>query len=180
MENLSEKAALRRQLISARRAMTPAAKAQADERIMAALSAWLERHQPRSLGAYLAMAGEPELMPLYRQLAERGIVLAMPLVLEKQAPLVYQRWLPGEALARDASGTLAPEGRDGLIRPEVVLAPCVGFNAQGYRLGYGGGYFDRTLAQAPRPKALGIAYASMRADFAADAHDIALDLVITD
>jgi len=180
MKNLSDKVALRHQLIAARRAMTAAAKAQADERIIAALRDWLERHQPRSLGAYLAMAGEPELMPLYQQLSERGIVLAMPVVLEKQRPLVYQRWQPGEPLARDASGTLAPAGRDALIQPEVVLAPCVGFNAQGYRLGYGGGYFDRTLAQAPRPKAIGIAYQPMRADFAADPHDIALDLIITD
>lgn len=180
MKNLPDKASLRRQLIAARRAMPANVKAQADARIIAALSDWLDRHQPRSLGAYLAMAGEPELLPLYQGLAARGIVLAMPVVLEKQQALVYQRWLPGEPMARDASGTMAPAKRDALLQPEVVLAPCVGFNGQGFRLGYGGGYFDRTLAQSPRPTALGIAYQEMRAEFATDAHDIALDIIITD
>lgn len=186
MENPSEssdqpdKAALRRQLIAARRAIPAAVRAQADKQIIAALSDWLDQHQPRSLGGYLAMAGEPELLPLYQQLAERGIVLAMPVVLLKKQPLVYQRWQPGEPLARDASGTMAPAARDAQIQPDVVLAPCVGFNAEGFRLGYGGGYFDRTLAQSPRPVALGIAYANMRTDFPAAVHDIPLDLIITD
>ena len=180
MKNPPDKADLRRELIAARRTMPPDVKSQADERIIAALSAWLESHQARSLGGYLAMAGEPELLPLYQSLAARGIVLAMPVVLEKQRPLVYQRWLPGEPLARDASGTMAPARRDELMQPEVMLAPCIGFNAQAYRLGYGGGYFDRTLAQFPRPKALGIAYKTTRVDFAPDAHDIPLDLIITD
>jgi 5-formyltetrahydrofolate cyclo-ligase len=180
MENLPTKVDLRRQLIAARRAMSADVKAQADARIMAALSAWLDEHQPVSLGGYLAMAGEPELMPLYEGLAARGITLAMPVALERQTALVYQRWLPGESLSKDASGMQAPVARDLQIAPEVVLAPCVGFNEQGFRLGFGGGYFDRTLAVTPRPTALGIAYAITRASFPTDPHDIALDLIITD
>ncbi len=180
MENLSEKADLRRQLIAARRAMPAAVKAQADARIIAALSAWLDEHQPRSLGGYLALAGEPELMPLYEGLAARGITLAMPVALQRQSALAYRRWLPGDLLERDASGMQAPGADAPLIQPEVVLAPCVGFSADGYRLGFGGGYFDRTLAMPPKPKALGIAYASARVSFATDPHDIALDLIITD
>lgn len=180
MENPSIKADLRRQLIAARRAMPPDVKAQADARIMAALSTWLDEHQPRSLGGYLALAGEPELMPLYEGLAARGITLAMPVAVERAAALVYQRWLPGEPLSRDASGMQAPSARDASIAPEVVLAPCVGFNEQGFRLGFGGGYFDRTLAMSPRPTALGIAYASTRVSFPTDPHDIALDRIITD
>jgi 5,10-methenyltetrahydrofolate synthetase len=74
----------------------------------------------------------------------------------------------------------APTARDAQIAPDVVLAPCVGFNDQGFRLGFGGGYFDRTLAVAPRPTALGIAYASTRVRFTTDPHDIPLDLIITD
>ena len=180
MENPSIKADLRRQLIAARRAMPADVKAQADARIMAALSAWLDEHQPRSLGAYLALAGEPELMPLYEGLAARGITLAMPVAPERQAALVYRRWIPGEPLARDASGMQAPLAHHAQIAPDVVLAPCVGFNEQGFRLGFGGGYFDRTLAVSPRPRALGIAYAITRVSFPTDPHDIALDLIITD
>ena len=180
MENPSIKADLRHQLIAARRAMPADVKAQADARIMATLSAWLDEHQTRSIGGYLALAGEPELMPLYEGLAARGITLAMPVAVERAAALIYQPWRPGEPLSRDASGMQAPARRDAAIVPEVLLAPCVGFNEQGFRLGFGGGYFDRTLAVAPRPTALGIAYASTRVSFPTDPHDIALDRIITD
>jgi 5-formyltetrahydrofolate cyclo-ligase len=104
----------------------------------------------------------------------------MPVVLEKNQALIYVRWQPGELLARDASGTMAPAQHEHALQPAVVLAPCVGFNDEGFRLGYGGGYFDRTLAQKPRPTAIGVAYAITRTQFAAEAHDIPLDLIITD
>jgi 5,10-methenyltetrahydrofolate synthetase len=61
-----------------------------------------------------------------------------------------------------------------------VLLPCVGFNGQRMRLGYGGGFYDRTLAAVPRPLALGVAYSCARADFAGEAHDIALDAIFTE
>lgn len=167
-------------MIAARRDLEPAVKAQADARIAERLSLWLERHQVRVLGAYLPMPGEPDVSPLYAPLLARGIVLAMPVVLERHHPLVFVRWQPGDALARDASGTPAPAARGDYLQPDAVLAPCIGFTDACLRLGFGGGYFDRTLAQAPRPKAVGIAYASARVEFAAEAHDIPLDVVITD
>lgn len=180
MKNLDDKPALRSQMIAARRAMTPAVKAQADARISDQLSRWLERHQVRMLGAYLPMPGEPDLSPLYPQLLARGIGLAMPVVLEKHHPLVFVRWQPGDAIARDASGTPAPTARGEYLQPDAVLAPCIGFTNDRLRLGFGGGYFDRTLAQSPRPRAVGIAYAFSRVTFAAEAHDIPLDVIITD
>jgi 5,10-methenyltetrahydrofolate synthetase len=75
---------------------------------------------------------------------------------------------------------MAPARHEQILKPAVVLAPCVGFNDEGFRLGYGGGYFDRTLAQEPKPTSIGIAYASTRAKFSVEAHDIPLDLIITD
>jgi 5-formyltetrahydrofolate cyclo-ligase len=180
MKNLDDKAELRRRMIAARRTLDPAVKAQADARIAEQLTQWLERHQVRVLGGYLPMPGEPELSPLYPQLLERGIVLAMPVVLERHHPLVFVRWQPGDAIARDASGTPAPAARDNYLQPEAVLAPCIGFTETRLRLGFGGGYFDRTLAQSPRPRAIGIAYAFSRVAFAAEPHDIPLDAIITD
>ena len=180
MQNPTNKVELRQQLISARRNMGADAKALADARIVQRLSEWLEDHQPASLGAYIAMSAEPELTTLYKTLNSRGITLAMPVVLEKNQALIYVPWQPGDPLARDASGTMAPSQHKHVLQPAVVLAPCVGFNDQGFRLGYGGGYFDRTLAQEPKPTAIGIAYAITRAQFAAELHDIPLDLIITD
>lgn len=174
------KADLRKELIAARKAMTADAKAQADARIAAQLSAWLDAHQVRVLGAYLPMAGEPDLLSLCAALAGRGIQVAMPVVLEKNQPLRFVLWQAGDALARDASGTMAPADRTRFVAPDAVLAPCLGFTETGLRLGYGGGYFDRTLAQTPRPLSVGIAYAFTKVVFAADVFDIALDVILTD
>jgi 5-formyltetrahydrofolate cyclo-ligase len=180
MQNPTNKVELRQQLIAARRNMGADAKTLADVRIMQRLSEWLDDHKPTSIGAYIAMSSEPELLSLYETLSSRGITLTMPVVLEKNQALIYVPWQPGEPLARDASGTMAPSKHEHVLQPAVVLAPCVGFNAQGFRLGYGGGYFDRTLAQEPRPTAIGIAYAITRAQFETESHDIPLDLIITD
>lgn len=180
MENLSRKALLRQQLIAARRALPPDVKAQADAQIIQRLSLWLDAHQIRVLGGYLPIAGEPDITPLYAGLPSRGIVLTLPVVLEKQCPLRFARWQPGDALARDASGTMAPTERQEFLQPDAVLAPCIGFTDAGLRLGFGGGYFDRTLAESTRPKAVGIAYAFSRVAFPAEAHDVPLDTMITD
>ena len=180
MSKPTDKPKLRQQLIAARRALPPDVKAQADARIAERLLDWLARHQIRTMGGYLPMAGEPDLMPLYAALPAHGIVVAMPVVVEKHTPLRFAPWQPGDALARDASGTLAPVVRDAWLQPDAVLAPCIGFTEERLRLGFGGGYFDRTLAQSPRPKAVGIAYAFAKVSFAAEAHDIPLDEIITD
>ncbi len=180
MKSPNDKPSLRRQLIAARRALDPAVKAQADARIGERLSEWIDRHQVRVLGAYLPMSGEPDLSPLYPQLLARDVALALPVVLERHHPLVFVRWRPGDAIARDASGTPAPAARGDYLQPDAVLAPCIGFTDECLRLGFGGGYFDRTLAQSTRPRAVGIAYEFSRVGFAAEAHDIPLDVIITD
>lgn len=180
MTNLDDKAALRQRMIAARRALEPTVKAQADARIAELLASWIAQHQIRVLGAYLPMPGEPDLSPLYPQLLARGVVLAMPVVLERHQPLVFVGWQPGDTIARDASGTPAPVARGHYLQPDAVLAPCIGFTDTCLRLGFGGGYFDRTLAQSPRPLAVGIAYAFAQVAFAGEPHDIPLDVIITD
>ncbi|UUZ56730.1 hypothetical protein LP419_17725 [Massilia sp. H-1] len=67
-----------------------------------------------------------------------------------------------------------------VARPGALLIPCVGFNGERFRLGYGGGYYDRTLAPAPRPVTAGVAYQCLAADFASAPHDVALDRVLTE
>ncbi len=100
MQTPINKVELRQQLIAARRSMSELEKSQADARILQRLSDWLTKYQPASLGAYIAMSGEPELLSLYESLDSRGITLAMPVVVEKNQPLIYVRWLPGESLKR--------------------------------------------------------------------------------
>jgi len=180
METLSNKAAIRHQLIAARRALPDAVKAQADARIAARLANWIATNKVRIIGVYLPMQGEPDLSALYAQWSDAGLTLAMPIALEKNAPLAYAHWQPGHAMSRDVSGTLAPVAQAPRVQADVIIAPCVGFTEDGLRLGYGGGYFDRTLAARPRPYSIGVAYACTRTSFAADIYDIALDLIIAE
>ncbi|MFN5446350.1 MAG: 5-formyltetrahydrofolate cyclo-ligase, partial [bacterium] len=88
MQTPINKVELRQQLIAARRSMNEYVKSEADARILQRLSDWLTLHHPASLGAYIAMSGEPELSPLYESLSSRGITLAMPVVLKKNQALI--------------------------------------------------------------------------------------------
>lgn len=173
-----EKDRLRAQLLAARSAMTPAAKAAAEVEMSAALLTWLHAHPVGSLGIFHAIRQEPDLQLAYNALHGQGVHLCLPKIRERDAPLEFIRWNPGEALVRDMLGTSVPACGETML-PQALLIPCLGFNAARMRLGYGGGFYDRTLAQAPRPFAIGIAYADACVDFTAQAHDIALDLIIT-
>lgn len=175
-----DKSPLRRSLIAARKALSADNKLQSDQRIMTALQAFLSTQAIQVLGVYLPLSGEPDLMPLYETLSKHAMRLALPVVLDKNQSLFYAPWQPSDTLIKDASGTLAPANRDAFITPDLILAPCVGFTKTRYRLGYGGGYFDRTLAQPKKPLSVGIAYAFTCADFATSSHDIALDWILTE
>jgi 5-formyltetrahydrofolate cyclo-ligase len=175
-----DKSALRRSLIAARKALSAEDKIHSDRRIMAALEVFLSTQTIQVLGVYLPLSGEPDLRPLYEALRKQNVHIALPVVLEKNQALHYALWRPGDTLMKDASGTLAPAAREGFVQPELILAPCVGFTESRYRLGYGGGYFDRTLAQAQQILALGIAYSFTCIDFAVSNHDIALNWILTE
>lgn len=177
--NIPDKAALRRQLLADRQAIPVEVRCRYDTTIGTHLLAWWEKHRPRTLGVYWPIRGEPDLRPVYEDLSARGVRLALPVVIDKEAPLAFIEWQPGAAMQKDAFGVMVPVRGDAL-RPEGLLVPCVGFNARHFRLGYGGGFYDRTLAVSPRPLAIGIAYSSSLAAFNADAHDVALDAVITE
>jgi 5-formyltetrahydrofolate cyclo-ligase len=178
----STKAALRRELLAYRQAIAVEVRNEWNAALCARLMAWHDRQQVRTLGVYSPIRGEPDLSAAYATLAARGVQLALPVVVGKHAPLDFIEWKPGDAMTKDEYGVAIPIAGNKL-RPGALLIPCVGFNAQRYRLGYGGGFYDRTLAASadlPRPLAVGIAYACARAAFDADPHDIALDTLITE
>lgn len=174
------KAALRRELKTLRASLDGPGKRERDERIGAQVLAWWRHHRPSLLAVYWPLSGEPNLGDTYEALAREGARLALPVVVERHAPLAFAAWTPGEALVLDTMGVAVPLNLRTVARPPALLVPCLGFNEQGYRLGYGGGFYDRTLAPAPRPLTLGIAYACQQADFDADVHDVPLDTVITE
>lgn len=176
----THKAALRKALLAARCALDPAQKAGWDAAIVARVLAWWRAHRSPALGVYWPLRGEPDLGAAYAELAQAGVRLALPVVTARDAPLAFTAWTPGEPMLKDGMGVAVPATLRPVPRPAALLVPCLGFNAQGYRLGYGGGYYDRTLAQAPRPLTLGVAYAFSAAAFATEPHDVALDAIVTE
>jgi 5,10-methenyltetrahydrofolate synthetase len=174
------KAALRRSLASLRAGIDPALKQQWDAAIGAQLLAWWRAQPVPAIGVYWPLRGEADLSVAYAELAENGVRLALPVVLARDAPLGFADWQPGEAMVNDEMGVAVPADLRMVARPPALLVPCLGFNEAGFRLGYGGGYYDRTLALAPRPMTLGIAYSCLAAPFPSAPHDIALDRIITE
>lgn len=175
-----DKQALRRQLAARRAAIDPADKALWDAQIGARLLQWWQTHPVETLAVYWPLKGEVDLSPAFAELAAQGVQLLLPVVVAKHAALGFAAWTPGEAMHKDAMGVAVPQYLRMVARPPALLVPCLGFNGAGFRLGYGGGYYDRTLALTPRPITLGIAYACLEADFASAPHDVALDLILTE
>lgn len=175
-----DKALLRRQLKERRLAVPLELKREWDARIGARVLAWWRDTPAHSLAVYWPLAGEPDLHPAYAELAEAGVRLALPVVVARDAALGFAEWLPGEPTVADSLGVAVPAQLRMVERPEALLIPCLGFDAQGYRLGYGGGFYDRTLAAQPRPRTLGVAYACQLAAFGLNEYDIPLDEIITE
>ncbi|MFC5460314.1 5-formyltetrahydrofolate cyclo-ligase [Massilia niabensis] len=177
---VAAKAALRRALKAQRASLDDAGKRERDARIGAQVLAWWRRTRPPLLAVYWPLSGEPDLHDTYRALALEGAALALPVVVERHAPLAFAAWTPGEPMLTDPMGIAVPAQLRTVPRPPALLVPCLGFNEHGYRLGYGGGFYDRTLAGGVKPATLGIAYACQEADFGADVHDLPLDLIVTE
>lgn len=173
------KSVLRPRLLAQRRDLAAADKAAAEALICTRLLDWLQAHPVASLAVYHPIRQEPDLYPAYNALHAQGVHLSLPIIRGSDLPLGFVRWIPGEPLVKDAMGTSAPASHVP-AQPQALLIPCLGFNNARIRLGYGGGFYDRTLAGLqPRPLAIGIAYADALVDFAGQAHDMALDLIIT-
>ncbi len=183
METMTDKTALRKSLALLRADIDASQKAQWDAAIGAGVLSWWRATMGAAagpLGVYWPLRGEPDLSVAYAEMAAGGVRLALPVVLERNAALGFAEWVPGEAMLRDTMGVAVPALLRMVERPPVLLIPCLGFNAQRYRLGYGGGYYDRTLEAAPRPLTVGVAYARQQVAFASAPHDVALDLIITE
>jgi len=133
-----------------------------------------------AVSVYWPIRGEPDLRAWMHVLSQSGVRVALPVATALAQPLVFREWRPGARLALGLWDI--PHPADGkLIVPNVVIAPVVGFDLQGYRLGYGGGFFDRTVARLnPKPLTIGVGYpeAELRTIFP-QPHDIPMDWVVT-
>ena len=145
------------------------------------------RERTYTAALYGAQGSEMDAAPLARALMVHGLELALPVVIQRDAPLVFRRWRPGDPLELDQAGCPAPLDLAGEVTPDLIMVPLLAFDASGGRLGQGGGYYDRTLealraeGRIPRIAAVGLAYAAQELDnLPMDAHDQPLDGVLTE
>ena len=170
----------RERLIALRMALPPAERRAMGERITASLQE-IVSERPGVLGIYWPFRAEFDPRPLVDSLVAARRQVALPVVVDRRGPLEYRAWAPGEALVAGVWDIPIPEKRE-IVLPTMVLAPVVGFDRAGYRLGYGGGYFDRTLAAMnPRLLAIGVGFAAQAIDtIYPQPFDIPMDLIVTE
>jgi 5-formyltetrahydrofolate cyclo-ligase len=149
------------------------------------VSVLLERIVPVApdtvIGFCWPFKGEIDARFAVRHWRERGATAALPEVVAKAGPLQFREWWPGAPMKPGVYGIPVPDGTPALV-PDIVIAPMNGFDGQGYRLGYGGGYFDRTLAALERRVlAIGVSYEALRLPtIYPQPHDIPMDFVVTE
>lgn len=173
--------ALRSNAVARREALSGEERERLERGIETHLDALCADLSPRVLAFCWPWRGEPDLRPwVARWLAQgAGRSAALPAVVERHRPLVFRRWWPGMQMELDRHGIPHPPGGEPL-HPDLVLVPLNAFDAQGYRLGYGGGYFDRTLATLDTV-AVGVGFELGRAaSVLPQAHDLPMDWLVTE
>ena len=134
-----------------------------------------------TIGFYWPIRGEYDARKLVADFLDQGARAAMPVVVQKGAPLVFRNWHPGVRMENGFWDIPVPAEGDPVM-PTTLLVPLVGFDKMGYRLGYGGGYYDRTLASFPtKPVAIGVGYELARLKtIYPQPHDIPMSAIVTE
>jgi 5-formyltetrahydrofolate cyclo-ligase len=171
----------REALIARRMARTTEERRRLSEPVIEYLRTALDAARCPVLGLYWPIRGEIDLREFARRHIEAGGVVGLPVVVQDAAPVEFWRWRPGVPMTRGHWNIPVPPRRD-LVHPDALVVPLVGFDAARYRLGYGGGFYDRTLAAAtPRPHTVGIAFADAELpSIHPQPHDIPMDVIATE
>lgn len=171
----------RERLIAARLEIPASVRGDYAALIAAAVDKAIGDIEAKTVSLYWPFRGEPDLRPWLASVNARGGRTALPLVVAKGEPLVFRAYAPGDRLEKGVWNIPIPaDGAE--VVPDVVIAPVVGIDRRNYRLGYGGGFFDRTLAALPRkPLVIGIGYEMQRIPtIYPQWNDISMDAVVTE
>jgi 5-formyltetrahydrofolate cyclo-ligase len=171
----------RERLIAARLAVSADARAAMTKRIADGIDAAIGNVAGRMVSLYWPFRGEPDLREWLAGVHERGGRTALPVVVAKGQALIFRPYKPGDRLEKGVWNIPIPAEGDPVI-PDVVIAPVVGFSPGNYRLGYGGGFFDRTLSVLPgKPLVIGVGYELQRiATIYPQPHDIPMTVIVTE
>lgn len=173
--------ARRAELVARRLAVSAATRRRWSAAIVGHLRARFASLAAMRIGAYSPFRGEPDIRAAVDRWRAAGATTALPVVVTRGAPLEFRAFWPGVRMGRGVWGLPIPQGTP-VVVPQALLIPLLGFDAHGYRLGYGGGYFDRTLAAlAPPPLGIGVAFELSRiATVHPQPHDIPMDFIATE
>ncbi len=172
---IERKAQLRANMLARRAAFDP----EAGAALAAVIAAELIFPPGALIGGVWPLPNEMDLRPALTALCAAGHEIYLPETPKLGNALIFRRWSPGCAMVRERFGTYRPDGPVGF--PDFVFVPLLAFDTAGNRLGYGGGYYDRTLASLPASEAIGFAYAAQCvAQVPAEAHDRPLRRVVTE
>lgn len=151
--------------------------ASAHAKLCAQLAPVMQQLEPLCLGLYWPLPGEFDAPAYWAAHAMPGVTLALPHA-EPGGVMRYRLWDGQPPSVKDGMGLLTAAGAT--ADPDVVLVPCLGVSREGYRLGYGGGYFDRWLAANPGVMAVGLAWSVSECQWVPEAHDMPLGVVVTE
>jgi len=183
----AHKLALRKELLAQRLAMPD--RAWRSELLQRVMRVWLIERPDTVIGAYWPIKGEFDPLPSLHRWKEDGELLdqpqrrriGLPVVDKVHKTLTFHAWFPGCPMEEDAFGIPKPKDTE-LIVPTLLFVPCVGYGPGGYRLGYGGGFYDRTLATlSPKPFTVGLGFTGgFLDDFEPEPHDLPLDGILNE
>lgn len=180
-----EKAALRKRALAARAALPDDLRAAAAEAVAEAGAAIVRTFRPRRVSVFVSVKGEIDTGPLMARIAAEGAALCLPVIVAKGEPLVFRAWAPGDPLDDKPFGLKEPRPSAAEVAPDLLFVPLAAFDRSGGRVGYGGGFYDRTLAklraEGLAARAIGLAFAAQEVDAVpVAAHDAPLDGVLTE
>ncbi|MFC3695090.1 5-formyltetrahydrofolate cyclo-ligase [Chenggangzhangella methanolivorans] len=180
----ARKAVVRKAALAARAAIGEAERAAAGRAIAALGGEIVADERPACVSLFFPVKGEIDMLPLARKLSAAGVPLCLPVIVAKGEPLVFRRWRPGDVLEDRPFGLKEPPDSAAEVEPDLLFAPLSAFDRQGGRIGYGGGFYDRTLEKL-RAKgaalAIGVAFAAQEVeDVPVAEHDQRIDFVLTE
>jgi 5-formyltetrahydrofolate cyclo-ligase len=173
--------AKRTELLAERASLPLRARQERGARVVGRLREQMDLSRYRVLGFYWPIRGEIDLREIARRHIDNGGIVALPVVTAKHAPVEFWQWHPDAAMHVGFWHIPVPADRR-LVAPDALLIPLVGFDSAGYRLGYGGGYYDRTLAAAtPKPFCIGVAHADAElTTIYPQPHDVPMNAIVTE
>jgi 5-formyltetrahydrofolate cyclo-ligase len=183
LTNADLKVALRRDALVRRKAVEPAARVAFSRRLAEEGLRLARLWRPRIVSAFHPLGDEPDTLPLLTALAEEGFATALPVVVGRGLPLIFRLWRPGDPTRSGAMSIPEPLEETLAADPDLLFVPLACFDRRGHRIGYGAGYYDRTLGNLRAMKPVhtaGVAYGVGEiATVPYETHDQSLDAVVT-